>query len=92
MLAEGLGNKEIAGQLGISDHTAKFHVASILGKLHAQTRTEAVTVSIRRGPRSRPRLERFVSQKTTEPKLTALVCETSTAFHLRMRSGERFGR
>lgn len=49
MLAEGLGNKEIAGQLGISDHTAKFHVASILGKLHAQTRTEAVTIGIRRG-------------------------------------------
>jgi DNA-binding NarL/FixJ family response regulator len=49
MLAEGLGNKEIAGHLGISDHTAKFHVASILGKLHAQTRTEAVTIGIRRG-------------------------------------------
>jgi DNA-binding NarL/FixJ family response regulator len=49
MLAEGLGNKEIAGQLGISDHTAKFHVASILGKLHAQTRTEAVTIGIRCG-------------------------------------------
>jgi DNA-binding NarL/FixJ family response regulator len=49
MMAEGLGNKEIAGQLGISDHTAKFHVASILGKLHAQTRTEAVTIGIRCG-------------------------------------------
>jgi hypothetical protein len=46
MLAEGLGNKKIAGQLGISDHTAKFHVASILGKLHAQTRTEAVTIGV----------------------------------------------
>jgi DNA-binding CsgD family transcriptional regulator len=50
MLAEGLGNKEIAGHLGISDHTAKFHVASILVKPHAQTRTEAVTIGIRHGP------------------------------------------
>ncbi len=49
MMAEGLGNKEIAGQLGISDHTAKFHVASILGKLDAATRTEAVTMGIKRG-------------------------------------------
>jgi DNA-binding CsgD family transcriptional regulator len=49
MMAEGLGNKEIAGQLGISDHTAKFHVASILGKLNAATRTEAVTLGIKRG-------------------------------------------
>jgi DNA-binding NarL/FixJ family response regulator len=49
MVAEGLGNKEIAGQLGISDHTAKFHVASILAKLHAQTRTEAAALGIRLG-------------------------------------------
>jgi DNA-binding NarL/FixJ family response regulator len=49
MLSEGLGNKEIAGQLGISDHTAKFHVAYILGKLQPQTRTEAVTIGIRCG-------------------------------------------
>jgi len=49
MMAEGLGNKEIAGQLGISDHTAKFHVASVLGKLNAATRTEAVTTGIKRG-------------------------------------------
>ena len=49
MMAEGLGNKEIAGHLGISDHTAKFHVASILGKLNAATRTEAVTMGIKRG-------------------------------------------
>ncbi|MDQ2839874.1 MAG: response regulator transcription factor [Acidobacteriota bacterium] len=49
MLANGLGNKEIAGQLGISDHTAKFHVAQILAKLGAGSRTEAVTVAIRRG-------------------------------------------
>jgi DNA-binding CsgD family transcriptional regulator len=49
MLAEGLGNKEIAWQLGISDHTVKFHVASILGKLRASTRTEAVALGLRQG-------------------------------------------
>jgi DNA-binding NarL/FixJ family response regulator len=49
MLADGLGNKEIAGQLGISDHTAKFHVAQILAKLGATSRTEAVAIGIRRG-------------------------------------------
>ena len=49
MLAEGFGNKEIASRLGISDHTVKFHIASIFTKLDASTRTEAVTVGIRRG-------------------------------------------
>jgi len=49
MLAAGLSNKEIASRLNISDHTAKFHVASILGKLGASTRTEAVSLGIRRG-------------------------------------------
>jgi two-component system nitrate/nitrite response regulator NarL len=49
MMAQGLANKEIAEQLGISDHTAKFHVASILGKLQAGSRTEAVTTGIRTG-------------------------------------------
>jgi DNA-binding NarL/FixJ family response regulator len=49
MLAQGLANKEIAGKLAISDHTAKFHVAQILGKLGAASRTEAVTIGIRRG-------------------------------------------
>jgi DNA-binding NarL/FixJ family response regulator len=49
MLADGVGNKEIAGQLGISEHTAKFHVAQILAKLGAASRTEAVTIGIRRG-------------------------------------------
>lgn len=48
-LSDGLGNKEIAGQLGISDHTAKFHVAQILGKLGARSRAEAVSIGIRRG-------------------------------------------
>jgi DNA-binding NarL/FixJ family response regulator len=49
MLAAGLANKEIAARLTISDHTVKFHVASILGKLGVSTRTEAVSVGIRRG-------------------------------------------
>jgi len=49
MLAAGLSNKEIAGRLNISEHTVKFHVASILGKLGAASRTEAVSLGIRRG-------------------------------------------
>jgi DNA-binding NarL/FixJ family response regulator len=49
MLAAGLANKEIAARLNISDHTAKFHVAAILGKLGAATRTEAVALGVRRG-------------------------------------------
>ena len=49
LMAEGLANKEIADQLGISEHTVKFHVASVLGKLQAASRTEAVTQGIRRG-------------------------------------------
>jgi NarL family two-component system response regulator YdfI len=49
MLASGLGNKEIAAKLAISEHTIKFHVASILGKLGAASRTEAVSLGIRRG-------------------------------------------
>jgi two-component system, NarL family, response regulator YdfI len=49
MLAGGLGNKEIASRLKISEHTAKFHVASILGKFGASSRTEAVAIGLRRG-------------------------------------------
>jgi DNA-binding CsgD family transcriptional regulator len=49
MLAQGLVNKEIAARLGISEHTVKFHISSILDKLGASTRTEAVTLGIRRG-------------------------------------------
>ena len=49
MLAEGLVNKDIAARLGISEHTVKFHISSILDKLGASTRTEAVTLGIRLG-------------------------------------------
>jgi NarL family two-component system response regulator YdfI len=49
MMAEGIANKEIAVRLAISEHTVKFHVASIMGKLHAGTRTEAVMLGVRMG-------------------------------------------
>ena len=49
LLAEGLVNREIANRLEISEHTIKFHIRSILGKLGASTRTEAVTRGIRAG-------------------------------------------
>ena len=49
MLAEGLLNREIAHRLHISEHTVKFHISSIMGKLDASSRTEAVTRGIRRG-------------------------------------------
>ncbi len=49
LLAEGLTNKTIAHQLEISDHTVKFHVNAILGKLNAQSRTEAVVQATRLG-------------------------------------------
>jgi DNA-binding NarL/FixJ family response regulator len=49
LLAEGLSNKEIARRLDLSEHTVKFHVDSILGKLGAHSRTEAVTRAARLG-------------------------------------------
>ncbi len=49
MMADGAANKIIAWKLGISEHTVKFHVASILAKLGASSRTEAVTTGIRKG-------------------------------------------
>jgi len=48
-LADGASNKAIARRLGISFHTVKFHVASILAKLDAESRTEAVTQAARLG-------------------------------------------
>lgn len=49
LLAEGLPNKAIARELGISEHTVKFHVNAIMGKLAAQSRTEAVVQATRLG-------------------------------------------
>ena len=49
MLAEGLANKNIAWKLGISEHTVKFHITSIFGKLNVSSRAEAVATGMRRG-------------------------------------------
>lgn len=49
LLAEGLTNKAVAQRLAISDHTVKFHVNSILNKLDAQSRTDAVVRATRLG-------------------------------------------
>jgi DNA-binding NarL/FixJ family response regulator len=48
-LAEGLSNRSIAQRLQISEHTVKFHINAILGKLGAQSRTEAVARAARLG-------------------------------------------
>lgn len=49
LLSDGLTNKEIAQRLGISDHTVKFHLNGIMGKLGVDTRTEAVVHAARLG-------------------------------------------
>lgn len=49
LLANGRSNKQIASLLEISEHTAKFHVSSVLAKLGASSRTEAVSMGILRG-------------------------------------------
>ena len=49
LLARGLQNKEIAVDLGITERTVKFHVGSILSKMGAGNRTEAVTIAVQRG-------------------------------------------
>jgi DNA-binding NarL/FixJ family response regulator len=49
MLSDGHGNKTIAWKMSISEHTVKFHVASIFSKLNVSTRTEAVTIGVRLG-------------------------------------------
>jgi DNA-binding CsgD family transcriptional regulator len=49
LVAHGLGNKQIASELGISTHTVKYHLASLLAKLGVHSRTEAVTVGVRKG-------------------------------------------
>ena len=49
LVADGLGNKEISFRLGISEHTVKFHVNSILTRMNAATRAEAVAIGMRQG-------------------------------------------
>ena len=49
LLAEGLPNKGVVSRLEVSEHTVKFHVNSIMGKLNAQSRTEAVILATRLG-------------------------------------------
>jgi len=49
LLVDGLSNRAIAARLGISEHTAKFHVGAVLGKLGAQNRSEAVALAARLG-------------------------------------------
>jgi ATP/maltotriose-dependent transcriptional regulator MalT len=49
LVADGLHNREIAQALAISEHTVKFHLASIFGKLGVSTRTEAVQRGVRLG-------------------------------------------
>lgn len=49
LMARGFRNKQLATLLNISEHTAKFHVSSVLAKLGARTRTEAVTIGMTRG-------------------------------------------
>ena len=49
LVADGLPNKTIAMELGVSDETVKFHLGSILGKLGASNRTDAVRLAFRRG-------------------------------------------
>jgi DNA-binding NarL/FixJ family response regulator len=49
LVSSGFGNKEIADRLAISEHTVKFHISSILSKLNVTSRTEAVSLGIKRG-------------------------------------------
>jgi len=49
LMARGHRNKQVATQLNISEHTVKFHISSVMAKLGARTRTEAVTIGVTRG-------------------------------------------
>mgnify|MGYP002401227598 CR=1 FL=1 len=49
LVARGLGNKEIAAELGITTHTVKYHLAALLEKLGVRSRTEAVSLGVRKG-------------------------------------------
>ncbi len=49
LMTRGMSNKQIAGELFITEHTVKFHIRAILGKLGAANRTEAVTLALQKG-------------------------------------------
>jgi DNA-binding NarL/FixJ family response regulator len=49
LLAQGLGNKQIAWELSVSEHTVKYHVSALYAKLGASSRTEALRIGIERG-------------------------------------------
>jgi len=49
LVARGLSNKEIAADLGITTHTVKYHLAAVLEKLDVRSRTEAVSLGVRKG-------------------------------------------
>ena len=49
LVARGLSNKEIAADLGITTHTVKYHIAAVLEKLDVRSRTEAVSLGVRKG-------------------------------------------
>ena len=49
LVADGLHNREIGERLGVTEHTVKFHLAAVFGKLGASTRTEAVQKGLRLG-------------------------------------------
>ena len=49
LVARGLGNKEIAADLGITTHTVKYHLAAVLEKLGVRSSTEAVSLGVRKG-------------------------------------------
>jgi DNA-binding CsgD family transcriptional regulator len=49
LVADGLRNREIAERLGITEHTVKFHLAAVFGKLGATSRTDAVRLGFRLG-------------------------------------------
>lgn len=49
LVADGLRNKDIARELGVTEHTVKFHLAAVFGKLGASSRTEAVRRGLQLG-------------------------------------------
>ena len=49
LVAEGLSNREMAARLFVTERTIKFHVSSLLNKLDAENRTDAVRIAVRRG-------------------------------------------